>query len=414
MEGVILFADNNVLIQNSFENKLFTKLSQEQALTVLPICSLSDLDATLKTTSTYKALILDWNFSNPPQQEDEDFEGLDLASQTPENTLDTLDIYSLIYVYSQNQIPQDIQDRYKERFPNKIQFNIKNPANIDQECAHIQQDLQHFSSTYPHMDIPYLWSQSINQSVQKIFRELESANSFWIKEIKETALTDGGDPATEIIDLFSNLLSEELVQNIDLRQALNSIKEDNTQIEAENTARLYRRIYYSMLTEQAPLMTGDIFKFSDDLYGILITPECELADKKKEEEKNVYDFLMISRSDSFEYQKEKKKKFAKDESSANSTKSIFNNGVISRHVLISFPFEEDMHNLIGVIEFNTAFRTMPKISDKGASISICRTKYKLNAPYIHQLRQRFVSYFGKFGVPAIPDSLREYNLKTTL
>lgn len=408
MEGVILFADNNVLIQNSFENKLFTRLSQEQALTVLPICSLSDLAATLKTTSTYKALILDWNFSNPPQQNDEDFEELDLAPQTPENTLDTLDIYSLIYVYSQNQIPQDIQDRYKERFPNKIQFNIKNPANIDIECAHIQQDLQHFSSTYPHMDIPYLWSQSINQSVQKIFRELESANSFWIKEIKETALTDGGDPATEIIDLFSNLLSEELVQNIELRQALNSIKDGNTQIDAENSARLYRRIYYSKLTEQAPIMTGDIFNFSEDLYGILITPECELTEKDKEQEKVVYDFLLINKSYSKKYQEKKSKTFIND---AKSAKSIFNNGVLSRHVLISFPFEEDVHNLIGVIEFNTAFRTMPKISDSGVPISTCRTNYKLNAPYIHQLRQRFVSYFGKYGVPAIPNSLREYNLK---
>ena len=75
MEGVILFADNNVLIQNSFENKLFTRLSQEQTLTVLPICSLSDLEATIKTASTYKALILDWNFNNLPQHEDDDFEG---------------------------------------------------------------------------------------------------------------------------------------------------------------------------------------------------------------------------------------------------------------------------------------------------------------------------------------------------
>ena len=244
--------------------------------------------------------------------------------------------------------------------------------------------------------------------MQKIFRELESANSFWIKEIKETALTDGGDPATEIIDLFSNLLSEELVQNIDLRQALNSIKDDNTQIDSENTARLYRRIYYSKLTEQAPIMTGDIFNFSEDLYGILISPECELTDKDKEQENVVSDFLLISKSYSKKYQEKKGKTFTND---AKSAKSIFNNGVLSRHVLISFPFEENVHNLIGVIEFNTAFRTMSKISDSGVSISTCRTKYKLNAPYIHQLRQRFVSYFGKFGVPAIPDSLREYNLQ---
>lgn len=410
MEGVILFADNNVLCQNSFENKLFTRLSQEQTLTVLPICSLSDLEATIKTTSTYKALILDWNFSNPLQQGDDDFDGIDLTFQTPENILDTLDIYSLIYVYSQNQIPQDIQDRYKERFPDKIQFNIKNPDNVDQECSHIQQDLQQFSMTYPHMQIPYLWSQSINQSVQKIFRELESANSFWIKEVIDTAIADGGNATSEVIDMFSNLLNEDLMQNIKLRELLDNFDYSDTDANEEKTAQLYKRIYYSKLNSDAPIMTGDIYKFNDDEFGILITPECELTDKKKEQEKVVYDFLLISKSYSQKYQKEKGKTFTKD---AESAKSIFNNGVISRHVLISFPFEEEVHNLIGVIDFNTAFRTMSKISDSGVFISTFRTKYKLNAPYIHQLRQRFVSYFGKFGVPVIPDSLREYNLKIT-
>lgn len=410
MEGVILFADNNVFIQNSFENKLFTKLSQEQALTVLPICSLSDLEATIKTASTYKALILDWNFNNQPQQEDEDFEGLDLAPQTPENILDALDIYSLIYVYSQNQIPQDIQDRYKERFPNKIQFNIKNSANIDQECAHIQQDLQQFSRTHPHMDIPYLWSQSINQSVQKIFRELESANSFWIKEVKDTATNDGGEPITEIIDLFNNLLSEELVQNESLRTSLDNINGDSGNEVPENTAKLYRRIYYSVITDKSPLMTGDIFRFNDDTYGIIITPECDLANPEKENEKEYYDFLIISKSDSKKYQEKKQKDFQKV-NNKKSVKEIFNNGVLSRHVLISFPFEEKEYNQIGVIEFNTAFRTLPKNYSEQNHIIELRINYKLNTPYIHQLRQRFVSYFGKYGVPAIPESLRDYNLK---
>ena len=111
------------------------------------------------------------------------------------------------------------------------------------------------------------------------------------------------------------------------------------------------------------------------------------------------------------YQGEKQKTFAKNENAAKSAKEIFNNGVISRHVLISFPFEEGLCNQIGLIDFNTALRTMPKIGENGTPILAVRTNFKLNAPYIHQLRQRFVSYFGKYGVPAIPDSLREYNLK---
>ena len=411
MEGVILFADNNVLIQNSFENKLFTRLSQEQALTVLPICSLSDLEATIKTASTYKALILDWNFNNLPQHEDDDFEGLDLAPQTPENILDTLDIYSLIYVYSQNQIPQDIQDRYKERFPNKIQFNIKNSNNVDQECSHIQQDLLQFSRAYPHMDIPYLWSQSINQSVQKIFRELESASSFWIKEVRDTAIEDGGEPITEIIDLFNNLLSEELVQNESLRAALGYIDENGCNTMPENTAKLYQRIYYSQLSEHAPIMTGDIFRFAEEEFGILITPECEV--KTRLGSQNSLEFLTFKISDidvylqkqcCFERIRDAFNKITKQDRKDKMRKK-FNNDELSTHILPSFPVQEGVYNQLIVINFKNAFMTK-----RYEEYQHARAHFKLNAPYIHQLRQRYISFFGKYGVPAIPCSLRDYNL----
>ncbi|MCW8799368.1 MAG: hypothetical protein OQK71_00425, partial [Desulfobacter sp.] len=46
-------------------------------------------------------------------------------------------------------------------------------------------------------------------------------------------------------------------------------------------AKLYNRIYYTKLIENAPLMTGDIFKFSDNDYGILFTPECDVNIKKE-------------------------------------------------------------------------------------------------------------------------------------
>lgn len=37
--------------------------------------------------------------------------------------------------------------------------------------------------------------------------------------------------------------------------------------------------------------------------------------------------------------------------------------------------------------------------------------FKLNSPYIHQLRQRYLSYVGRVGVPSIPQSLRAFNIK---
>lgn len=405
MDGVVLFADNKVFSGEN-ESQLFKLFLQKKEFSVLPIDTLTCLEATIKSASTFKACIIDWNFTDSSGF-NEDFEGVELPQSTPLSLLLKYSLYTLVYIYSEREIPDTDKDLLLEKFGNKIHFRTKS-NDLDNEYQTISKNIKDFESNNPHMSIPLLWSQSINQATQTIFSELESADACWIKEIRDTALSDGGDATSEVIDVFNDLLSEDLVQNESLRLALDTYSSEGAATKDENTAKLYRRLYYSKITERSPLMTGDIFKFDDDTYGIIITPECELVDKEKEKEKEHYDFLMLKKSLSENYQKEKQKKYLKD---SNSAKSIFNNGVISRHILISFPFEKNVYNQIGLIEFNTAFRTMSKMDDKRNSILSCRTNYKLNAPYIHQLRQRFVSYFGKFGVPAIPNSLRDYNLK---
>lgn len=411
MDGVVLFADNKIFSGEN-ESQLFNLFLQKKEFSVLPIDTLACLEATIKSASTFKACIIDWNFTDSADfNEDfnEDFEGVELPQSTPLSILQKYSLYTLVYIYSEREIPDTDKDLLLEKYGNKIHFRTKS-NDLDNEYQTISKDIKDFESNNPHMSIPLLWSQSINQATQTIFSELESADACWIKEIRDTALKDGGDATSEVIDIFNDLLSEDLVQNGSLRQALDTYSSERAVTKDENTAKLYRRLYYSKITEGSPLMTGDIFKFDDDTYGIIITPECELSNPLKEKEKEYYDFLIICQSVSKQYQ-EKQKKDYQNEKKQKNAKDIFNNGVISRHILISFPFEDNVYNQIGVIEFNTAFRTMSKMDNEQNSILACRINYKLNAPYIHQLRQRFVSYFGKYGVPAIPESLRDYNLK---
>ncbi|WP_373801830.1 hypothetical protein, partial [Bacteroides heparinolyticus] len=111
---------------------------------------------------------------------------------------------------------------------------------------------------------------------------------------------------------------------------------------------IYIHVFYTVVPREAPLMTGDIFKFSENEYGILITPECDLASKYT---KNTFEFLMIDKKESKKYQNQKKEKHDKNPGSVN---DVFNNGVISRHVLASFPFEEAIYNDIALINFASA------------------------------------------------------------
>lgn len=406
MNGVILFADNNVFEEGCFENNLFAKLKNGNEYVVLPISSLEALDETLKNVSTFKALILDWNFN---RDQIDDISGLSLPIATPEGLLLDANIYSLIYIYSQSDLSGQIKSKLQDKFGGKICFKRKGrPEDIEEDVKSIKDDISKFENNNKQMEIPLVWSQAINQSVRDIFVEFEQANPNWIKEILDTAKFDGAEPTSEVIDVFHHILNESLVQNKSLREGLNEYQCDGAPVPEENTARLYRRIFYTRIYKDSPLMTGDIFKFTDDEYGILITPECEVGRHKDHNlmflvfrENAIDEYLQNKNSynrGGDEYEK-------KSDTRKGKLKQVFNNDSMSYHILPSFPFD-DSCDKAACIKFETAFtiRSVDEYKDK-------RTDFKLNAPYIHQLRQRYVAYFGRYGVPAIPDSLRVYNLK---
>ncbi len=391
MEGVILFADDHIFEAERLENQLFNKLNAEEGFSVLPIDNLTVLERTITSISTYRALILDWNFNKKSTEE-----GVVLPDENPMEIITNNKIYSLIYVYSENEISLENKTKLEKVYPNKIHFEkkVNVVTQLDGEFKKIVEGIKKFEADNQHLKTPFIWSQAINTSVQNIFNELENADPNWIKEIYSTAKAEGAEPNTEVIGVFQNLLNESIVQNINLTKSLAAsaalpvIEVANKE---ESLAKLYNRIYYTQLIIDAPIMTGDIFKFSDDEFAILITPECDVNIKKE----TALEFLKFTKLASAAFIVKKKK----DE-------GIFNNGVQSRHILPSFPFESNIYNATACIDFETAFDVKRKSDFENK-----RSDFKLNSPYIFQLRQRYLAYIGRVGVPAIPPSLRAFNLK---
>lgn len=425
MEGVILFADDHIFEAGRIENALFHKFNNEGNFSILPINNLNNLEKTVTSISTYKALILDWNFERNIEGDEED--GLVIPDETPLEFLKSNKVYSLVYVYSQANISQEIKDELQTLYPGKIFFETKNAGNeANIEYDKIIAGINQFDTDNKHLNVPFIWSQAINKSSQEIFLELEHADSNWLKEIYTTAQNDGTEPNTEVISVFHHLLNESIIQN---KPLLNAIDADAAEevIEVgdkeESLANLYNRIYYTKLIDDAPLMTGDIFKFGEQEYAILFTPECDINTKKEK----ALEFLVFQKNNYTEFLKNKreyekgnyediKSKGYKNDAQGNPTKELkgklrelikdFNNGDIKNHLLPSFPFENGIYNLSALIDFETAFIVKTKADFDGK-----RSRYKLNSPYIYQLRQRYLAYIGRVGVPAIPQSLRLYNLK---
>lgn len=410
MDGIIIFADDDVLEVNTYENALFQKfLGYKNNLcecnnhySIIPITSILDLENVIDSMSICRVLILDWNFKRPT---DNDIKYLSINDENPLNILKEKNVYSIIYIYSQEDISNDIKKELKNKFgQNRIFFSKKDKNKLEEEFTKICNSIKKFEEEHQYMQIPFVWSQAINRSVQNIFFELEQADINWIKEIKKKASND----VLEIIGIFHNILDESLIQNELLINELNKIITDESELDGEKAAKLYQRIFYSKLNDNAPIMTGDIFKFADNKYAILITPECEINNRKDMQ----LDFLSISSIK--ECIKSHPKLHALQDKSFQScskdnqtkAKDAYNNNELSIHLLPSFPFYEDVYNQTACINFKTAFLAKEKNDFSGK-----RTKYKLNSPYIQQLRQRYIAFFGRYGVPDIPNSLRIYNLE---
>lgn len=430
MEGVILFADDHVL-DNPFEKGLFDALSREKQHPVLPIVNLDLLESSIKSTSSIKALIVDWNFIK-----DASVLGDDLPAknyETPFEILRDIQLFSLVYVYSETGGLAETEEGKAliKKYGNKIKFRQKDKSEerIPVEKKQILDDLMDMYQQSGNIQLPILWTQVINQAVQGIFSELNEVDKKWISDLYKTAKDDGVEPSVEVINLFQNLLSEKVIQSKPLRDSIKASVTDGDVTEPDKYAKLFRTFLYSSLdTTNDPIMTGDIFKFGDGKFGILVTPECDISKIKSE-----YEFLTFKNNSiaEFEYlsQFNTAKKTLKgivkemlkrdltqnegkqinsslEKVESNLLQQVFNQPHQRLYVLPCFDSGDNNYKTTAQIDFRDSLEFM-KVAEINKEDRMC----KLNSPYIQDLRQRFLSYKGRVGVPSFPDNLRTWLLK---
>lgn len=412
MKGVIVYADDDVLNvkDNSLEYQLYDLFRQDDHYTIIPITSIVDLEETVKSVSPIRVLMLDWQFKRMGDMED----GLVLPDETPEIFLRDSKLFSLIYIFSKEELSVGMQESLKAKFGNKIQFKKKlaNDDNVALVYKQVTADIAQLEEKNKQMSVAYEWSQCINVAQQKIFNELDSADPTWIKILSDAARNETGDATTDVVNMYQELLSEQLRQDAVLRQAIETYQVDNDLQNPQSIAKLYQRLIYSKVEDGQTLMTGDICTMRDGKYAIVITPECEMRHRN---ECNV-EILILDNNFSMDMPKKKgwsqcvagwfsKLKITPNKDDRDKYRKIYNNDDAGIHNLPSFPFKDGVYNKSAMIDFRTAFGMIPYNDAKDNRIG-----YRLNAPYIQQLRQRFLSFFGRCGVPAVPDDLRDYNL----
>ncbi|GAP69261.1 hypothetical protein BA6E_1093 [Bacteroidales bacterium 6E] len=449
MKGVILFADDHIFDystgQNgepSSENRLYRFLSQEQP--VLGIKSRQQIRETISSIGSFTAVILDWQFDEEDQieQESDDDESVLMIQKTSQkehgtyNLLMQNDFYSLVYIYSdaKDEVEMTYGEKLKNKFKNRIEFRDKtNLSNTESEASKLLDEIRNWKTNNEKIAIPISWSQAINRSVQSIFSKLNSIDPNWLKEYYNTAKTDGVSPSVEVINLFQNILSELIIQNEDLRTLIDTVdKVEEGDISPESYAELTHILYYGSISENDPIMTGDIFKLDESKYGIIITPECNIRNIKINEN---YEMLCFSNngfnSASFTFNanlkastlvnkveellktqftnQQRRLLIADLNNHLNTVKKEIKIGAFtqtnypSMHFLPCFEFEKGNYGGIALIDFKKGFDLLQNTDEL-----IRKRIAKLNTPFIQELRQRYFAYKGRIGVPSFSKKLKQW------
>lgn len=396
IKGVVLFADDYVHNNEKIEYELYQLFRKEYV--VMPVDNLDHLRHALVSVSNFDVIILDWEFmSDEPEFQD-------APPLNPLSILEDLELFSKIYVYSRATIPASAIDILNARFPGRIEIRAKlseRDAGEDlvAEFEKIKKELEEFTSSNKNLDFSVAWGRAINQSLQSIFAELASVNEHWVKEVYQSSLADNSNAILEVVELLNNLLAERLVQNASLRDMIEAqgVEKPDPNLSGIEAAKLFQRIYYTkILDKDVPYSTGDIFDISNDDYAILITPECEVYDRINgkvclKSDLEILRFHKSSILTDFDYNKEDSKKF--------------NQNTQTMHFLPSFPYVGEEMLLPASISFLNALKTVSK-----DDLEKYGRRYKLNSPYIQQLRQRYSSWHGRIGVPAVNESIKAFNL----
>jgi hypothetical protein len=473
MSGIILFVDDKVFEKESDENELYLELRAKAKYPVFPLQNLLEFETAISSISSIKAVILDWEFK---KDVDPDDVGTEIPTDDPESILKKK-IYSLIYVFSNKGPGTETREQLESLYKDKIKFNYKNDITNTEKCtANIIQGIENMEKTNLGLKVPFFWSQQINKSVQEIFWELEEVDNTWIINFYTEAIRDGADPSVEVISVINQTLSGKLLIDAGLKQEIERfcnpvVSEDESTVKDfgesqkgpvnyEKYIKLFKYLYFRNVKEEEPVSIGDVFEIPEFGKLVVISPECDFGDICENREETFIDCLVFSQ---IEYDKlghfkkncpiKHTEIFTKiilgiEKSQVNpglnsklvqnikNSKETINKEVKdlidekwntllnkekvegltqkeSRYYILPFDFNSGS---ILNLDFQAGFRSIKTSSfiDENKKVNNGIRLYRIQMPYINDIRQRFFSYKGRIGVPGISKDLRNYLLNNKI
>ncbi|KAB2909129.1 MAG: hypothetical protein LC102_01535 [Ignavibacteriales bacterium] len=397
MEGVILFVDDKVFDQKSEEHKLFNELKKSTEYFVIPVDSIQRFEVLLDSLASPVAIILDWQFDRKFAQDDNELsqnEGnlIEPGELTVENTLRGKDIYSLIYIYSQEGISDEIKKEFTAKFGDRIRFERK-PKNQIEESKKIFKGIKKLANKNKALKVPRNYLNALIRTMNKELNFLDGNDTNWIDYFAYVNKLDLLEPAVGVISVLNRLVAEKIKNDGPLLKAMKKqIKKDFTKEKikkfddraVERLSQLVKNLLYSNPPKNDKLFTGDIFRLNGS-YHIVITPECDIRHfytNEQEKQIEIECLLIIEKEIKLENQ---------------------------AHLYFEFilPWENYNSKPCLACDFRrgTIFFKREALFYKNNRSKITRVA-RLQPPYIHNLLDSYHASRSRIGTPSITPEIR--------
>src|SRR5207302_5121025 len=169
------------------------------------------------------AIILDWVFDDKEAlvagADAEDVKYVRAPDNRTLRFLEDNEFYSLVYVYSTEDVQAQYGPQLSEKFGERIRFQ-KKP--LEHPAEDIIKTIGDWREQNQNLSIPLAWTATINRSIQRVFYELARADSNWLRDLAESAKEDCVNEDLFVIEILQSLLTENLIQDAELRKAIST------------------------------------------------------------------------------------------------------------------------------------------------------------------------------------------------
>jgi hypothetical protein len=303
------------------------------------------------------------------------------------------------------EIEQSIKDAYYEESGSALEvpFLAVYPKQVSYD--QIIGKISGFIQEKPELGLMYIAEGAVHAAHDRLINELlpEGIIGDIIRGVHEEF---GTGTARQILDLFVRMISRKLQPQPELKRTIERI----VGLKASKVSG-YPKIHalqsYYAVSEDEPLWTGDIVKFSGQFY-VVISPACDFAQKKVERitlAKAVFvpeESLRVGNERVQTLLTESGYQVSQDQL----CKRILRGTISERHFVLHFvPYEGQYYHAI--LDFQTV-TSYAETSYSETADSLQKGRIlRVDHPYIDELLHRYSAYSSRIGIPSIPENVAQ-------